>query len=103
MLGDPRRPHMASRHFAARSNSVAFGTEADIERFSVSTDRVAFDPKKTFDRGHRRTGFMECAAVEAGDHSPLIFDSRMTRPYSLYCVRRKEPKSVPHTPTVRNP
>ena len=33
-----------SRHFAATSNSVTLGANADIERFSACTERVAFDP-----------------------------------------------------------
>jgi hypothetical protein len=33
------------------------------------------------------------------EHSPLMLASRITRPYSSYCLRRKAAKSAPHIPT----
>ena len=36
-----------SRHFAATQQFSRFRSEADIERFSVCTEAVAIDPKRT--------------------------------------------------------
>ena len=36
---------MTARHFAATQQFGRFRSEADIERFSVCTDPVAFDPE----------------------------------------------------------
>ena len=38
--------HGPSRHFAATQQFGRFRSEADIERFSVCTERVAFDPER---------------------------------------------------------
>ena len=39
-------PNGPSRHFAATQQFGRFRSEADIERFSVCTEPVAFDPQR---------------------------------------------------------
>ena len=46
--GVHRAPNAPSRHFAATQQLGRFRSEADIERFSVCADSVAFGPFRPF-------------------------------------------------------
>ena len=52
-----------SRHFAATQQFGRFRSEADIERFSVCTEPVAFDPHSDIDPPHCGDGLLTTLRV----------------------------------------
>ena len=72
------------RHFAATQQLGRFRSEADIERFSVCTERVAFDPYATcvmrasYEPNWRNAILWN--VLRAKDYCALIFASRIIWP-----------------------